>query len=190
LTRISGSNNHEGLCVTTRPRRFISPGELGDRLVRTAGVAIALDRVRNPYNVGAILRTAAFFGVEGVLLGAPAPNPALAPDAVRVAEGGAEHVGLCRTTDLAQTLSRLRARGARVIGAESDAEVTALGYAFPRPLVLVVGHEREGMSERVRAECDAMVEIRGSGAIGSLNVSIAASVLIAEVMRAPVASAR
>src|SRR5262249_30383703 len=159
---------------------------------RTEGVALALDRVRNPYNVGAILRSAAFFGLDGVLLGAPAPHPALAPDAVRVAEGGAEYLLLSRTTDLADTLSRLRARSVQILGGESHSGASAIGFAFVRPTMLVMGHEREGLSERVRTQCDALVTIRGAGAIQSLNASIAASVLVAEIVRgvspAPAAS--
>jgi TrmH RNA methyltransferase len=184
LARLAQSSHHESVCVVTRPRRFTSPAELADLLSRTRGAAVALDRVRNPYNIGAILRSAAFFGLEGMILGAPAPHPALAPDAVRVAEGGAEHLALCRTTDLADTLGRLRAKGVRVVGADGAAPTRALGFAFPRPVVLILGHEREGMSERVRAQCDATVAIAGTGAVESLNVGVAAGVLIAEIARA------
>ena len=184
LARIARTDNHEGLCLAVRPRRWLSPGELGDALTKSRGAALALDRVRNPYNIGAILRSAAFFGLDGALLGAPAPHPALAPDAVRVAEGGAEHLLLARTTDLGDTLCRLRARGVRVVGAENDAAHDARGYDFARPTVLVLGHEREGLSDRVKAQCDAMVAIRGAGKVGSLNVAVAASVLIAELTRA------
>jgi TrmH RNA methyltransferase len=160
LDRIAESTHHEGLCVATRPRRWLSTSEVADALTRAKGTAVALDRVRNPYNVGAILRSAAFFGVDAVLLGTPAPHPGLAPTAVRVAEGGAEHVQLARTTDLADTLARLRARG-----------------------ILVVGNEREGLGERVRAQCDAVVAVRGSGSVESLNVAVAAGVLVAEMTR-------
>jgi TrmH RNA methyltransferase len=156
---------------------------VADLLVRSSGTAIAFDRVRNPYNVGAIIRTAAFFGVQAVLVGAAAPEPDLAPTAIRVAEGGAEEVTLTRTTDLAMTLARLRSKGVRVIGADGRAKTAAFGFAFRRPALLVVGHEREGLTERVRAECDMLVAIGGSGRVDSLNVSVAAGVLIAEMMR-------
>ena len=89
LNRIAESTHHEGLCVAARPRRWLSTADLADALARTKGTAVALDRVRNPYNIGAILRSAAFFGVDAVLLGTPAPHPGLAPAAVQVAEGGA-----------------------------------------------------------------------------------------------------
>ena len=153
------------------------------------GTAVALDCVRNPYNVGAILRSAAFFGVDAVLLGSPLAHQALANDAVRVAEGGAEHLTLSRTTDLADTLARLRARGVQVVGADAHAPVAkptappggkafASGMALRRPVVVVVGHEREGLSERVRAACEHLVAVAGTGAMDSLNVAVAAGILM------------
>lgn len=183
LARISGSTHHEGLVVAARPRGWLPAAKLGDVLADRRGTAIALDRVRNPYNVGAILRSAAFFGVDAAILGAPAPHPALAPDAIRVAEGGVEHLLLSRTTDLADTLSRLRARGAHVYGADGAARESAIGFAFERPAILVVGHEREGMSPRVRAQCDRVLAIPGSGNVESLNVAVATGVLLAELVR-------
>ncbi len=190
LARLANSPHHEGLAVTTKPRRWTPPAEIADRLASKRGVAIALDRVRNPYNVGAILRSAAFFGVDAAILGAIAPHPALAPDAVRVAEGGAERLALARTTDLADTLGRLKARGVKVVGADGRGDAVAIGFAFARPAVLVVGHEREGMSDRVRAQCDAIVAIPGTGAVESLNVGVAAGVLMVEALRSDLARAK
>jgi tRNA G18 (ribose-2'-O)-methylase SpoU len=183
LGRIAESEPHEGLCVLARERRWATAQELADALAKNGGTLIALDRVRNPYNVGAILRSAAFFGVDAVLLGTPAPHPGLAPTAVRVAEGGAENVRLARTTDLADTLSRLRAKKLRVVGADGGADRSVFGFSFTRPGVLVLGNEREGLGDRVRAQCDAIVAIPGSGAVESLNVAVAAGVLIAQMMR-------
>jgi TrmH RNA methyltransferase len=183
LDRFAESTHHEGLCIATRPRRWHSARELADVLARTSGAAIALDRVRNPYNVGAILRSAAFFGLEGALLGAQAQHPDLAPTAVRVAEGGVEHLLMSRTTDLADTLSRLRQRGVLVVGSDGRATTRSTGFAFTRPVVLVLGHEREGLGDRVRKQCDAVVAVHGSGDVESLNVAVAAGVLLAEMVR-------
>lgn len=188
LARIAGSDLHEGLVAEVAARPYASLAELGDRLVTGAahgrGTAIALDRVRNPYNVGAILRSAAFFGVDAVLLGAPAPHPGLSPEAVRVAEGGAEHLLVARSTDLAESLARLRRRGVQVVGTHVTDAAPALGFPFARPTVLVLGNEREGMSDRVRAACASCVRIEGSGAVESLNVAVAAGVLVAALTRA------
>lgn len=183
LSRFSGTKNHEGLCLEVTPREWLSPQEFAEMLVRTKGTAIALERIRNPYNIGAILRSAAFFGMDAALLGAPAPHPGLPADAVRVAEGGAEQLEFARTTDLPDTLGRLRSRGITVIGAESEATVNAIGFTYARPVVVVLGHEREGLSERAKAQCDTLVAIPGLSSVRSLNVSVAASVLFSEVVR-------
>ena len=183
LDRFAESTHHEGLCVAARPRPWATARDLADALTRTRGAAVALDRVRNPYNAGAILRSAAFFGLDGALLGAQAPHPALAPTAVRVAEGGIEQLLLSRTTDLADTLGRLRERGIQIVGADGQATTNAIGFAFARPAVIVLGHEREGLGDRVRRQCDALVAIRGGGRIESLNVAVAAAILMAEMTR-------
>jgi len=183
LARLAESPHHEGLCVVARPRRWLPVQELIDLLTRARGVAVALDRVRNPYNVGAILRSAAFLGLDAALLGASAPHPALAPAAVRVAEGGAEHLDLVRTTDLGETLTRLRSHGVQVVGADGRGPTSAVGFPFRRPSVIVVGHEREGLGPRVRAQCDAVVAIPGSGRVESLNVAVAAGILMAQTRR-------
>lgn len=181
LERIAKTPHHEGLVVEAIAGKWTTPSELGDILMKRNGTAIALDRVRNPYNVGAIVRSAAFFGVDAVLLG-PTASDGLDPQAIRVAEGGMEHVALCRTTDLADSLVRLRTRGVKIVGADGGSESEALGYAFERPTILVLGNEREGLAPRVRSACDAIVGITGSGVMESLNVAVAASVLIAELL--------
>lgn len=181
LDRLAESTLHEGLCVVARPRRWASAQDVAATIRQTGGRGLALDRVRNPYNVGAILRSAAFFGLEGVILGAPAPHAGLHPTAVRVAEGGAEHLAIARTTDLAETLARLRAAGVRVVGADGRAPHDARRQRFDGPTLLVLGNEREGLADRVRAQCDSLVAIRGAGRIDSLNVGVAAGVLLAQL---------
>jgi tRNA(Leu) C34 or U34 (ribose-2'-O)-methylase TrmL len=183
LALLAEADQHEGLVMQVKPRPWASPRDLAARLVSRRGVAIALDRVRNPYNTGAILRSAAFFGADAAILGAQAPHPALSPQAVRVAEGGAEHLTIARTTDLAETLALVRASGVRVVGADGTAELDARDAKLRGPIVVVLGNEREGLSLRVRSQCDQLIALRGAGAVESLNVAVAAGVLIAEVLR-------
>ena len=175
-----------GSAWITRPRRWASPKEArgaarprGAWPSRSTACATRTTSAAVPPERGVLRR------VTGAILGAPAPHPALAPDAVRVAEGGAEHLVLSRTTDLLRTRSagRCGALGVRVIGADGAARTSALGFAFGRPVVLVLGHEREGMGPRVQAQCDEVVAIPGTSAVESLNVAVAAGVLIAELCR-------
>jgi TrmH RNA methyltransferase len=179
IEKLAHSNQHEGIVLEARARKWVTPNELGVALVERRGVAIAFDRVRNSYNIGAVLRSAAFFGTDFAVLGAP-----LDANAVRVAEGGVEHLVMARTTDLADTLGRLKARGVAVIGTDGQAKLDAVRTTFRRPAVLVMGNEREGMGARVRAACDKLVAIRGSGAVESLNVAVAAGILLSRVTAA------
>jgi TrmH RNA methyltransferase len=184
LSTRAESNQHEGLVLDVAPRRWLPAKELGARLAREPGLVVALDRVRNPQNIGAILRSAAFFGAKAVVLGAPAPHPGLTALSQRVAEGGAEHLELCRTTDLADTLGRLKAtEGLSIIGADAHATSELGALRLGASSVLVLGHEREGLSPRIKAQCSSLVAIRGSGAIESLNVAVAAGVLLAALSR-------
>jgi TrmH RNA methyltransferase len=183
LASRSQSSQHEGLVLDVKPRRWLPPKEVAAWLVATQGTAVALDRVRNPQNIGAIVRSAAFFGVGAAILGTPAPHPGLPPFALRVAEGGAEHMQFTRTTDLADTLSRLKASRICIIGADSHSAVDPVNLLPRFPAVLVLGNEREGLNPRIKAECDVLVGIAGSGAIESLNVGVAAGVLLAELWR-------
>jgi len=179
----AGSNQHEGLVLDVLPRRWMPAKELSSVLAKSPGIVLALDRVRNPQNIGALLRSAAFFGAKAVILGAPAPHPGLPAFAQRVAEGGAEHLELCRTTDLADTLGRLKSQGVLIIGADAHARGAPLDVAPTASCVLVLGHEREGLGARVKAQCNSLVTIQGSGALESLNVAVAAGVLLAELWR-------
>jgi RNA methyltransferase, TrmH family len=188
LARLADSTQHEGLVLEVKPRRWLAAKELPGWLVTRQQNAVAFDRVRNPQNIGAILRSAAFFGFGSAILGAPAPHPGLPAFAIRIAEGGAEHLAFTRTTDLAESLSRLRSSGVRVIGTDVDAPVDVQNLSPRRPSVVVVGNEREGLTPRIRAQCDVLVAIRGSGAVQSLNVAVAAGVVFAALARGESAS--
>jgi TrmH RNA methyltransferase len=179
----AGSNQHEGLVLDVLPRKWLPAKELTGLLARETGVVLALDRVRNPQNIGAVVRSAAFFGAKAAILGAPAPHPGMPPFAQRVAEGGAEHLELCRTTDLADTLGRLKSQGVFIIGADAHASGGLDAVPPKGSCVLVLGHEREGLGVRVKAQCNSLVAIQGSGALESLNVAVAAGVLLAELWR-------
>jgi TrmH RNA methyltransferase len=177
LGRMSGSLHHEGVCMLVRRAKTPSYPELS-ALATPKGLIVVLDHVGNPHNAGAILRTAAFFGVRGLVIGGGA-RESLSPAALRVAEGGAEHVPIVHSEDITAALKGLRAHGMIVVGADSSAKQTTAGLDWPARCALVLGHEREGLSPAARKQCDVRVRIAGTGAIDSLNVSVAACVLIA-----------
>ena len=181
LSRIAESVHHEGVCLLVTESPAPTLRELAQRTA-PQGLLLALDRVGNPHNVGAILRTAAFFGASGlVLAGAGSRRSGLPPAAVRVAEGGAEYVPVVRVAELADALRELAGHGLAVVGADAHAPATLAELRWPSRVVLVVGSEDLGLSPRVHAACTTTVRIDGPGqeAVESLNVSVAAGVLLA-----------
>ena len=181
LRRVSGATHHEGLAMTVRPLEYL-PWEVSGPV--DDAVWVALDGVGNPYNLGAILRSCAFFGVEAVLVSGVSAGERVNGAAIRTAEGGAEEVRLIAAEPLAPVLHELR-EPVPVIGLESDAALALTAAPTGLPCVLVVGHEREGLSAAVREACTAVCSIPGAGSVGSLNVSVAAGIALAELFRAP-----
>ncbi len=179
LARVAGTILHGGVVAIARPR----PVEAFDP-AKARGWAVGgkpllvLDGVGNPHNLGAIVRTAAFFGVERILL-AERPDQALPSDAsYRIAEGGFEYLDLYRTR-LPPALAALRP-SYRIIGAALDPRAKPWRPAA-RPAALVLGNEETGIDRATLAACDEIVAIPGSGNLQSLNVSAAAAILIYEL---------
>jgi TrmH RNA methyltransferase len=178
LTRIAGTTHHGGMMAAALPR---SVAELGagpfPPALLTAPVLPLLDGIGNPHNLGAIARSAAFFGCQGMLLSADPRQAGLSDAAYRVAEGGLEHLTLLGIGNPAVTLRALAPRFTTV------AAVAAGGVApsaLPRgkPFVLVLGNEESGLPGLTIAACAHRVTLPGSGRVESLNVAVAAAVLI------------
>jgi RNA methyltransferase, TrmH family len=178
LGRIAGTLHHEGVCLQVKPRLPVALNELTRRLAQ-GGFALALDGVQNPHNVGALLRSAAYFGAAGMLLGGPADKGLLGPAAVRVAEGGAEYVPVCSVAELGGALDTLHASGVGIVGADAHTGEPLAGARLPARCLIVLGSERSGLSPAVLKRCSQRVRIEGAGQIESLNVSVAAGILLA-----------
>lgn len=185
LTRMAQSVHHEGVCLLLRPRAAPRVPELLESMAEQ-GLVLVLDGVQNPHNIGAILRSAAYFGAHGLLYAseeraAGTAAPTLSAAARRVAEGGAEYVPALGVTNLAGVLRDAKRHGLVVIGSDARARTTAASYVWPARALLVLGHEQHGMSRPVREQCDQLLRIDGPGAerIDSLNVSVAAGIFMA-----------
>ncbi|MDQ3037971.1 MAG: RNA methyltransferase [Myxococcota bacterium] len=181
IANIAGSVHHEGICVAVRPRK-VHP--LDTLLRERWRGAIAIDDVSNPHNVGAIVRSAAFFGIEALLVAGDPDRAPLTPSAVRVAQGGAEHVHVVRERELAPALRRLASSGVAVVGTDVRGKRALDDVRWPERTMIVLGSEGEGMSAAVRSACTELVTIPGSGAVESLNVGVAAGVMLATWARA------
>jgi TrmH RNA methyltransferase len=185
LEKIAGSVHHGGIVAVVAPPPLRAP--TADELrawVQRGETALLLDRIGNAHNLGAIARTAAFFGVRHVVIpehpGAARPTDA----AHRVAEGGMEHLTVWLVKDLAGLAKDLAGAGFEVIGAATRGgrPDAVRRDRVARPIALVLGNEEQGLAPEVAAVCTRLVTIPGSGRIESLNVSTAAAVLMWELL--------
>lgn len=143
---------------------------------------LILDGVQDPHNLGACLRTAEGAGVDAVIV--PRDQAVgLTPTVRRVASGAAETVPLFQVTNLARALSELKEAGVWLVGAAGEAEADLYGADLRGPLAVVLGGEERGLRRLTREHCDFLVRIPMSGAISSLNVSVAAGVCLYEAVR-------
>lgn len=189
LQKVAKSTHHEGLVVVSRPLRYreLEPRELRQSSKGAGVLWLALDGVTNPHNLGAILRSCAFFGVGGVVVGGEAARAKVNSAVPRVAEGGAEMVPLYAAPELPTALGDLKQAGFAVIGLETDVEEdwwrAVENGAADGPTVLVLGNEGEGISSAVRKACTRLCVLRGPGELTSLNVSVTAAVALSGVAR-------
>lgn len=182
-TGLTQDDKHQGIAVFTEPRPIFGEGDL-DRL-RDARVVMALDQISDPQNLGTMLRSAAFFGADGVLL-LRNRSAEVSPLVARIAVGAAELVDIYRVTNLARSLETLKQLGFWVYGLDERGDKTLAETEFDAKTVLVVGAEGEGLRQRTRQFCDALVRIPGGReGVESLNAGVAASVALGELFRTP-----
>lgn len=182
LRKLAASSHHEGVVADVLRAADPSLAQWLPSLPAGPQCLLWLDGVGNPHNFGAILRSAAHFGIAGVLLPEGA-TLALSGAAARVAEGGAEALPLVRLGDTAVAAAQLRDAGfllaATLVSGGDDLFATAL----PQRLVYVLGAESDGMGSELAEACDLRLSIPGSGAVESLNVAAATAVLLAQWAR-------
>lgn len=176
LARVAGTRHHGGICAVTQARFAETlPGHaLPPDLA--AGLLPVLDGIGNPHNLGAIARSAAFFGARALVLAGDARQADLSDAAFRTAEGGLEHLRVYRARDLPMLLRGLRGRYL-VTAAVAAGGIPPERLPRDRPIALVLGNEETGPSDPALAACEAGVTLAGGGLVESLNVSAAAAVL-------------
>ena len=168
---------HQGLLLETRRLEPIAVEDVPDE-----GVVLVLDQITDPHNVGAILRTAAAFGVSALVM-TDRHAPDLSGTLAKAASGGLEHVPVALVVNLARALDKLGDRGFFRVGLDSAGDAPLDNMDLPRPLALVLGSEGTGLRRLTRERCDAMARLDMPGPIKSLNVSIACAVALTVARR-------
>jgi 23S rRNA (guanosine2251-2'-O)-methyltransferase len=187
LDRALPGVNHQGVIARTAAAAYRDAEELLDELSAKVGTAepplvLGLDAVEDPRNLGAILRTAECAGVGGVFI--PERRAVgLTGTVAKAAAGALEHIAVARVTNLVQLIEQLKQRNIWVIGAAADADSDYTQWDWTVPSALFLGGEGSGLHRLVRERCDSLVRIPLLGQIESLNVSVAAGVILYEALR-------
>ncbi len=183
LYKVASSAHHEGTVMVVRPRTLKPVHGLLRNQVDKNSLMVGLDRVGDTHNLGAILRSCAFFGASGLILGNHEDQAKITSSAARMAEGALETVPMYQSSDLASSLRDFREKKVMVIGADLGSGGSLYETKISFPCILVVGNENEGLSDKVKKRCHELVHVPGCGDMQSLNVSVATGVILAELNR-------
>jgi 23S rRNA (guanosine2251-2'-O)-methyltransferase len=179
LERLCGSPDHQGMVAEVDPYPYADPEALLDA---EDALVVALDQIQDPHNLGAIARAAEVAGAAGVVI--PERRAAsVTAAACKASAGAVEHLPLARVRNLADWLVGAKQRGAWIYGASADAERAYTDVDWSGRAVLVLGSEGAGLRTRVALTCDELISIPVAGAVGSLNASVAAAVILFEARR-------
>jgi 23S rRNA (guanosine2251-2'-O)-methyltransferase len=177
LDRIAGTPAHQGVVALGAATKYAGVEEIA-----AAEMVVVLDGVEDPHNLGAIIRTAHAAGAGGIVI--PERRAAGVTDVVAKAAAGAlEHLPVTRVVNVNRTLEELKRSGHWIYGLDERGTEDYDRVEYSTPTVLVLGGEGKGLHEQVRKHCDVLVRIPVAGKIASLNVSVAAGIVLFEWRR-------
>ena len=187
LDRTLGEVRHQGVVARIAAVRYADADDLLDALEAKIGTAdpplvLGLDAIEDPRNLGSILRSAECAGVHGVFI-AERRAVGLTGVVAKVAAGALEYVPVARVTNLVRLIEQLKARNIWVVGAAAEARQSYTEWDWKLPAAIFLGNEGSGLHRLVREHCDTLIRIPVFGKLDSLNVSVAAGVLLYEARR-------
>ncbi|KAF0182512.1 MAG: 23S rRNA (guanosine2251-2'-O)-methyltransferase [Nitrospirae bacterium] len=175
---------HQGVAAHVARKKMLSIDDLPEVIAEAEGHALFLvaDCIEDPRNFGAILRTAEAAGADGVIF-QEQRSAGISPTVAKASAGALEHLTLVETVNIKHALRILKDEGVMIIGAEAGSNTQPWDLDLTGPVAIVMGSEGEGMRRTVRELCDAVVALPMRGKVGSLNVSVAAGIMLFEVLR-------
>jgi 23S rRNA (guanosine2251-2'-O)-methyltransferase len=182
LDRMAGHNGHQGVVAVTSAKQY---NDLDDVIAAKRGeysLIVVLDGVEDPHNLGAILRTADAAGANGVVI--PERRAASVTGTVtKTSAGATAHLPIAKVTNIARTLEDLKAKNVWTVGLDERGTQNYDAIDYKMDCAVVLGAESKGLHDLVKRKCDFVVSIPMLGKVPSLNVSVAAGVVLYEVVR-------
>lgn len=181
VDRLAGTREHQGIAALVAAKPAIGIEDLL-RAENAHGLLVLLDGIEDPHNLGAIVRTALAAGAQGVVI--PERRAAGLSDTVERASAGAlAHLPVARVTNLVRAMEEMKEAGYWLVGLDERADKSYTEVDLKGPVGIVLGSEGEGLHELTRKRCDFLVSLPTTGPVRSLNVSVAAGVMLFEVVR-------
>jgi len=184
LDQLAQGVPHQGVVAQAAAYRYFEVDELiaAAEAKGEEPFLLLLDEIEDPHNLGSILRTAECTGVHGIII-PKRRSVGLTAAVSKTSAGAVEYVPVARVTNLAQTIDRLKERGIWIAGTDVNDAEEVYRANFNMPLAVVIGNEGKGIGRLIRDKCDFLVKLPMSGRLNSLNASVAAGVLMYEVVR-------
>lgn len=184
LDRLSSNGLHQGMALQVPPYRYAHPDDLLEAARGSAEPAllVALDNISDPRNLGAVIRSVAAFGGHGVVI-PQRRSASVTAVAWRTSAGAAARLRVARATNLTRTLKDWANSGVQIVGLDAGGDTALDEFDGTTPTVVVVGSEGKGLSRLVRETCDQILSIPMAGPVESLNASVAAGVVLADIAR-------
>jgi 23S rRNA (guanosine2251-2'-O)-methyltransferase len=182
LDRMAGNASHQGVVAVTSAKQYSDLDDVVGAKRGQYSLVVVLDGVEDPHNLGAILRTADAAGADGIVI--PERRAASVTGTVTKASAGAsEHLPIAKVTNIARTVEELKERNLWTVGLDQRASQTYDALDYNMDCALVLGAEGKGLHDLVKRKCDFLVSIPMLGKVSSLNVSVAAAVVLYEIVR-------
>ena len=181
LARLAGNSHHQGIVMELSPYRYHDPHELLNEINENTLFCI-LDEIQDATNLGTLIRTMEGAGVNGVFL-PERRSASITSMTHRLSAGALEHVKVARIGNVAQWMDVLKDKGLRIICADASAEKSWHEADYSGPIAILVGNEQRGVRRLLKEKSDEVVRIPMLGKLQSLNVNVAAAILLYEVVR-------
>lgn len=186
LDQMAPGLQHQGVVAQVAPYAYVEIEDLLQKAEERGEppFLLILDEIEDPHNLGSILRTAECTGVHGVII-PKRRSASITATVSKTSAGAVEYVPVARVTNLAQTMELLKESGVWIVGTDVDAqqEMYAAGQVLTGAVAIVIGNENKGIGRLVREKCDVLLKLPMAGRLNSLNASVAAGVMMYEVLR-------